>query len=106
MLLQIKFAGMMQYDGECCNLRAPNTLEPESPRHTLHFLTGSMCTGELKLPKCYLVPPPFIEHPTGEFLVHNGVSLYASAESQKIGHVRLSWLGDERALGRWRSLCS
>ena len=45
--------------------------------------------GELKLPKRFLVPPPHIDHPTGEFLVKSGVSLYASAESQKIGHVSL-----------------
>lgn len=44
-------------------------------------------SGELKLPKKFLVPPPKIDYPTGEFLAANGVSLYASAESQKIGHV-------------------
>ena len=48
-----------------------------------------MGAGELKLPKKFLVPPPKIDFPTGEFLAANGVSLYASAESQKIGHVRI-----------------
>lgn len=59
--LQIKFAGMMQYDGE------------------------------LKLPKDYLVPPPKISHTTGEYLAKNGVSTFACSESQKIGHVTFFW---------------
>ena len=59
--LQIKFAGMMQYDGE------------------------------LKLPKEYLVPPPQISHTTGEYLAKNGVSTFACSESQKIGHVTFFW---------------
>ncbi len=59
--VQIKFAGMMQYDGE------------------------------LKLPKEYLVPPPKISHVTGEYLAKNGVSTFACSESQKIGHVTFFW---------------
>ena len=60
-LPQIKFAGMMQYDGE------------------------------LKLPKDYLVPPPKISHTTGEYLAKNGVRTFACSESQKIGHVTFFW---------------
>ena len=59
--MQIKFAGMMQYDGE------------------------------LKLPKEYLVPPPQISHTTGEYLAKSGVSTFACSESQKIGHVTFFW---------------
>ncbi|CAK0772647.1 Phosphoglucomutase-1 [Coccomyxa viridis] len=63
----IKFAGMMQYDGE------------------------------LKLPKEYLVPPPQISHTTGEYLAKNGVSTFACSESQKIGHVTFFWNGNRAA---------
>ena len=64
MRVQTKFAGMMQYDGE------------------------------LKLPKYYLVPPPHIEKPTGQYAVANGISTYAVSESQKIGHVTFFWNGN------------
>ena len=63
-MLQTKFAGMMQYDGE------------------------------LKLPKYYLVPPPHIEKPTGQYAVANGITTYAVSESQKIGHVTFFWNGN------------
>ncbi len=67
MRAQVKFAGMMQYDGE------------------------------LKLPKLYLVPPPHINRTTGEYLAKNGVSTYACSESQKIGHVTFFWNGNRAA---------
>lgn len=47
---QVRFAGMMQYDGE------------------------------LKLPQHFLVPPPSIARTTGEYLVHNGVATFACSE--------------------------
>lgn len=62
--MQTKFAGVMQYDGE------------------------------LKLPKIYLVPPPHIEKPTGQYVVANDISTYAVSESQKIGHVTFFWNGN------------
>lgn len=53
---QVRFAGLMQYDGE------------------------------EKLPKHFLVPPPDIERTTGEYLARGcGVPTYACSESQKIG---------------------
>lgn len=52
--LQMKFAGMMQYDGD------------------------------LKLPKHYLVPPPDIERASEQYVVANGLSVFACAESQKV----------------------
>lgn len=64
---QVKFAGMMQYDGE------------------------------LKLPGHFLVPPPSIHQTTGEYLAKNGVSTFACSESQKIGHVTFFWNGNRAA---------
>lgn len=57
-LLQTKFVGMMQYDGD------------------------------LKLPAKFLVPPPAINGTSGELLAKNGVSTFACSETQKFGHVR------------------
>lgn len=52
---QIKFAGIMQYDGE------------------------------LKLPTLFLVPPPLIENASEQYLVGSGLRIFACSESQKIG---------------------
>jgi 2,3-bisphosphoglycerate-independent phosphoglycerate mutase len=60
----IMFAGMMQYDGD------------------------------LQLPKHYLVPPPAIDRTLGEYLARNGVTQYASSETQKFGHVTYFWNGN------------
>jgi len=61
---KIKFAGMMQYDGD------------------------------LKLPTNYLVPPPLIEKVSGEYLCKSGVSTFACSETQKFGHVTFFWNGN------------
>lgn len=58
-VVQTKFVGMMQYDGD------------------------------LKLPSKFLVPPPAINGTSGELLAKNGVSTFACSETQKFGHVRL-----------------
>jgi 2,3-bisphosphoglycerate-independent phosphoglycerate mutase len=60
----LKFVGMMQYDGD------------------------------LLLPKNFLVPPPEIKKTSGEYLVHNGVSTFACSETQKFGHVTFFWNGN------------
>lgn len=60
----LKFVGMMQYDGD------------------------------LLLPANYLVPPPEIHKTSGEFLVHNGISTFACSETQKFGHVTFFWNGN------------
>lgn len=60
----VKFAGMMQYDGD------------------------------LNLPELYLVEPPAIEQTVSEFLVHHGVRQYAISETQKFGHVTYFWNGN------------
>ncbi|XP_072975913.1 2,3-bisphosphoglycerate-independent phosphoglycerate mutase-like [Typha angustifolia] len=61
---KIRYAGMLQYDGE------------------------------LKLPSHYLVSPPEIERTSGEYLVHNGIHTFACSETVKFGHVTFFWNGN------------
>ena len=60
----VRFAGMLQYDGD------------------------------LKLPKRFLVEPPCIKNTLGEFLVKHGVKQFAISETQKYGHVTYFWNGN------------
>jgi len=60
----VLYAGMMQYDGD------------------------------LGIPPRYLVEPPAISRTVSEYLVHNGVSQLAVAETQKFGHVTYFWNGN------------
>lgn len=60
----VLFAGMMEYDGD------------------------------LKIPSRYLVNPPAISKTVSEYLVHNGISQLAVAETQKFGHVTFFWNGN------------
>jgi 2,3-bisphosphoglycerate-independent phosphoglycerate mutase len=60
----VRFAGMMQYDGD------------------------------LKLPARYLVEPPEIQRTMGEFLAALGVTTLAVSETQKYGHVTYFWNGN------------
>ncbi|XP_075498282.1 2,3-bisphosphoglycerate-independent phosphoglycerate mutase-like [Primulina tabacum] len=61
---KIRYAGMLQYDGE------------------------------LKLPSRYLVSPPDIERTSGEYLVNNGIRTFACSETVKFGHVTFFWNGN------------
>lgn len=61
---EVTFAGMMEYDGD------------------------------LKIPPLYLVEPPAISRTVSEYLVHNGVTQLATAETQKFGHVTYFWNGN------------
>lgn len=61
---QVKFAGMMEYDGDT---------------HT---------------PKKYLVSPPAIDRTLGEYMTANGVNLLAVSETQKYGHVTYFFNGN------------
>ncbi|XP_075481442.1 2,3-bisphosphoglycerate-independent phosphoglycerate mutase [Primulina tabacum] len=61
---KIRYAGMLQYDGE------------------------------LKLPNRYLVSPPEIERTSGEYLVNNGIRTFACSETVKFGHVTFFWNGN------------
>ncbi len=62
---QVRYAGMMQYDGD------------------------------LKLPARFLVEPPAIDRTLGEFLAHLGLRSFAVSETQKYGHVTYFWNGNK-----------
>jgi 2,3-bisphosphoglycerate-independent phosphoglycerate mutase len=62
--LNVKYAGMMQYDGDT------------------------------KIPKKYLVSPPGIDRTMGEYLVMTGVRQMAISETQKFGHVTYFFNGN------------
>ena len=61
---KVKYAGMLQYDGD------------------------------LHLPKRFLVPPPAIQDTMGEYLSASGVTQLAMSETQKYGHVTYFWNGN------------
>ncbi len=63
-LPEVRFAGMMQYDGD------------------------------LKIPKRYLVEPPVIENTVGEYLARSGYRQLAISETQKFGHVTYFFNGN------------
>ena len=60
----VKFAGMLQYDGD------------------------------LNIPENYLVKPPVITNTLTEVLVAAGINEYALSETQKFGHVTYFWNGN------------
>ena len=62
--VQVRYAGMMQYDGD------------------------------LKLPKHFLVNPPQIDRPLSQYLTEMQVSQFACSETQKFGHVTYFWNGN------------
>ena len=61
---EVRYAGMMQYDGD------------------------------LRLPRRYLVTPPAIDRTLGEYLASDGVMQLAISETQKFGHVTYFWNGN------------
>ncbi|MCB9529879.1 MAG: 2,3-bisphosphoglycerate-independent phosphoglycerate mutase [Myxococcales bacterium] len=61
----VRFAGMMEYDGD------------------------------LHIPRRYLVDPPHIDRTMGEYLAKNGVTQFACSETQKFGHVTYFWNGNK-----------
>ncbi len=62
--LSVRYAGMMQYDGD------------------------------LKIPQRFLVTPPQIDRSLGAHLAYNGIRQYACSETQKYGHVTYFWNGN------------
>ncbi len=62
--LKVRYAGMMQYDGDAL------------------------------IPKKYLVDPPGIDRTMGEYLVKSGVKQLAISETQKFGHVTYFFNGN------------
>ena len=61
---KVRYAGMMQYDGD------------------------------LRLPTRFLVEPPHIDRTLAEHLSRNGVTQFACSETQKFGHVTYFWNGN------------
>jgi len=61
---QVRYAGMLQYDGD------------------------------LQLPKRFLVPPPAIQNTMGEWFAKTGIPQFACSETQKFGHVTYFWNGN------------
>lgn len=61
---EVRYAGMMQYDGD------------------------------LNLPTRFLVPPPAIDRTVGEYLARSGVRQLAISETQKFGHVTYFFNGN------------
>ncbi len=61
---QVRYAGIMQYDGD------------------------------LKLPRQFLVEPPVIARTMGEYLAALGLRTFAVSETQKYGHVTYFWNGN------------
>lgn len=61
----VRFAGMMEYDGD------------------------------LHIPKKFLVTPPEIDRTVSEYLAASGVSMFAVSETQKFGHVTYFWNGNK-----------
>ena len=64
--------------------------------------------GDLHIPGEYLVAPPAIGKTLGEYMVNNGVTQLAAAETQKYGHVTYFWNGNctgvyDPATGRYVS---
>ncbi len=63
------------------------------------FYAGMMqYDGDLRLPEKFLVQPPLIDRTLGEYMVHNGVSVFACSETQKFGHVTYFWNGNRSGL--------
>jgi 2,3-bisphosphoglycerate-independent phosphoglycerate mutase len=64
----VRFAGMMQYDGD------------------------------LLLPRRFLVTPPTIDRTLGEYMARNGIRQFALSETQKFGHVTYFWNGNRSGM--------
>jgi 2,3-bisphosphoglycerate-independent phosphoglycerate mutase len=59
------------------------------------FYAGMMqYDGDAMIPAHYLVEPPAIDKPLGEYLCAVGVRSYANSETQKFGHVTYFWNGN------------
>lgn len=59
------------------------------------FYAGMMqYDGDLLIPKNYLVFPPHIQRTISEYLANEGVTQYATSETQKFGHVTYFWNGN------------
>lgn len=50
--------------------------------------------GDLHLPTNFIVPPPVINHVSGQYLCGSGKRTFAISETQKFGHVTFFWNGN------------
>jgi 2,3-bisphosphoglycerate-independent phosphoglycerate mutase len=65
-----------------------------SPRPEVRFAGMMQYDGDLGLPRRFLVDPPIIEHSMGELLAAAGRRQLAIAETHKFGHVTYFWNGN------------
>ncbi len=65
-----------------------------SPRPDVRFAGMMQYDGDLQIPKEFLVDPPAIDRTLGEYLVRNGQRQLAISETQKFGHVTYFWNGN------------
>ncbi len=72
----------------------PFTAFDRGPRPNVRFAGMMQYDGDLQLPKRFLVEPPVIERTMGEFLAVLGLKTLAISETQKYGHVTYFWNGN------------
>jgi 2,3-bisphosphoglycerate-independent phosphoglycerate mutase len=76
---------------------------PRGPRPAVRFAGMMQYDGDTLLPKRFLVSPPTIERTLGELLARGGVPQLALAETQKFGHVTYFWNGNRTGMFDERS---
>ncbi len=64
------------------------------PRPNVRYAGMMQYDGDLKIPKNFLVDPPAISRTMGEFLCRSGVRQLAISETQKFGHVTYFFNGN------------
>ena len=65
-----------------------------SPRPSIRFAGMMQYDGDLKIPAQYLVEPPAIDRTMGEYLARTGLRQFALSETQKYGHVTYFFNGN------------
>lgn len=67
---------------------------PRGPVPNVHFAGIMEYDADQKIPKNFLVSPPSIDQPMGEYLAASNVSTLAVSETQKYGHVTYFFNGN------------
>jgi len=67
---------------------------PRGPKPNVKYAGMMQYDGDLLIPKKYLVDPPGIDRTMGEYLVKAGVKQLAISETQKFGHVTYFFNGN------------
>ncbi|WP_051308911.1 2,3-bisphosphoglycerate-independent phosphoglycerate mutase [Desulfogranum japonicum] len=69
--------------------------EFDRKRHPEVFYAGMMqYDGDAMIPRNFLIAPPAFENTLSEYLCDNGITAYATSETQKYGHVTYFWNGN------------